>query len=504
MVGGRDADTFVMGLMTDSHMDEASLDAPHVKRHSPPVPPVSERLMVPVAAAVAAALLAQEPFEAVVLTTLAFACAAFVVPERSSWANLLPLMRAPLVLLSPLLGTAALAVVNAVTHLPGLSAGELVIVALAAAAASVAAYLSRVGRRRQGPLRTAIIGSDRAATDVARELALVGIPGYTVVGRIALTEGPSRVHGEVPTLGTLGGLAEVIETSRIDLLVLTSDAPRFHVFEEISTTCLHLPVRLWELSSFYEEIFGHVPVAEINAAWFQYIMHPKFRTVAPASKRAVDIIVSLMAVVATAPLMALSALAIRLDGGPVFFKQMRIGEAGRTLTLFKLRTMKVADPDAQWASPDDPRVTRIGRLLRKSHLDELPQLYNILRGEMSLVGPRPEQPEFVEQLEEVLPFYQRRHLLKPGLTGWAQVRCGYAGSDIGSAWKLSHDLYYLKHRSMSFDLAIIGETFRTVFADRRFSIEPKWVPFIHGYDPLPPPPEAMSTELSELADAASG
>ncbi len=148
-------------------------------------------------------------------------------------------------------------------------------------------------------------------------------------------------------------------------------------------------------------------------------------------------------------------------------------------------------------------MTRIGRILRKTHLDELPQLYNILRGEMSLVGPRPEQPEFVQQLEEVLPFYQRRHLLKPGLTGWAQVRCGYAGSDVGSAWKLSHDLYYLKHRSMAFDLAIIGETFRTVFADRRFSIEPKWVSFIHGYDPLPPPTEALSSGVDDWADAAS-
>jgi lipopolysaccharide/colanic/teichoic acid biosynthesis glycosyltransferase len=204
------------------------------------------------------------------------------------------------------------------------------------------------------------------------------------------------------------------------------------------------------------------------------------------------------------PMFALFALLIRRDGGPVFFKQTRIGEGGRPLTLYKLRTMKVADPNAQWASPDDPRVTAIGRLLRKTHLDELPQLLNVLRGEMSLVGPRPEQPEFVIRLEEVLPFYQRRHLLKPGLTGWAQVRCGYANSDVGSAWKLSHDLYYLKHRSMAFDLAIIGETFRTLFADRRFSIEPKWVPFIHGYDPLPPPREALAGQMPELADAASG
>ena len=491
-----------MKLLTDSTTD-GSLHGSHARRPSAPPPLVSERVLVPVVAAATAGLLAQEPFEAVVLTALAFACAAFVVPERSAWANLLPLMRGPLVVLAPLLGILVLTVVNAVTDLPGLTTAEMVIVAGAAAGASIISYLSGRGMRRQGALRTAIIGSERAATDVARELALVGIPGYKVVGRIAFAPGPAPV-GEVPTLGALGELADVIETSGIDLLVLTSDAPRFRVFEELSTTCLHLPVRLQELSSFYEEIFGHVPVAEINAAWFQYIMHPRFRTVAPASKRAVDVVVSLLAVIATAPLMLVCALLVRMDGGPMFFRQMRIGEAGKPLTLYKLRTMRVADPSAQWADPDDPRVTRVGRLLRKSHLDELPQLYNILRGEMSLVGPRPEQPEFVEQLEDVLPFYQRRHLLKPGLTGWAQVRCGYAGSDIGSAWKLSHDLYYLKHRSMAFDLAIIGETFRTVFADRRFSIDTKWVPFIHGYDPLPPPPDALSSELSDLADAASG
>ena len=139
-------------------------------------PLLSERVIVPVAAAIAAALLAEEPFEAVVLTMLAFACAAFVVPERSSWANLLPLMRAPLVLLSPLLGTAALALVNAVTDLPGLSAGELVIVALAAAAASVTVLPVAHSRRRQGPLRTAIIGSERAATDVAPRAGAGGHP----------------------------------------------------------------------------------------------------------------------------------------------------------------------------------------------------------------------------------------------------------------------------------------------------------------------------------------
>ena len=141
-------------------------------------------------------------------------------------------------------------------------------------------------------------------------------------------------------------------------------------------------------------------------------------------------------------------LLIRRDGGPALFAQVRIGEGGQRFRLHKLRTMRVgADASAQWACPDDPRITRIGAWLRRTHLDELPQLVNVLRGEMSLVGPRPEQPEFVDRLEQILPFYQRRHLMRPGITGWAQVRCGYAGSDVGSAWKLCHDLYYAKHRS---------------------------------------------------------
>jgi lipopolysaccharide/colanic/teichoic acid biosynthesis glycosyltransferase len=133
---------------------------------------------------------------------------------------------------------------------------------------------------------------------------------------------------------------------------------------------------------------------------------------------------------------------------------------------------------AQWAGLDDPRVTGVGRLLRRTHLDELPQLVNVLRGEMTIVGPRPEQPEFVERLESWMPFYTRRHLLKPGITGWAQVRCGYAGSDVGSAWKLCHDLYYLKHRSLAFDLVILGETVRTLVADRQYAVEPGNVSFI--------------------------
>jgi len=177
----------------------------------------------------------------------------------------------------------------------------------------------------------------------------------------------------------------------------------------------------------------------------------------------------------------------------VFFRQARHGRGGREFRIVKFRTM-VADAEAQrlamahlnqmegggplFKMADDPRITRVGAFLRKWSIDELPQLWNVLRGEMSLVGPRPEQPGFVERLEETIPFYSRRHLIKPGVTGWAQVRCGYAGSEFGSAWKLCHDLYYLKHRSFWLDCAIIVDTVRKSVSDPGYDIEPVGVSFI--------------------------
>jgi lipopolysaccharide/colanic/teichoic acid biosynthesis glycosyltransferase len=188
----------------------------------------------------------------------------------------------------------------------------------------------------------------------------------------------------------------------------------------------------------------------------------------------IDVGGALVAGIGLLPLVAALSFYIKRDGGPALFTQTRIGEGGRPITVYKLRTMRVgADSSVQWSSVDDPRVTRIGRFLRRTHLDELPQLLNVLRGEMSLVGPRPEQPEFVTRLENTLPLYRRRHLIKPGITGWAQICCGYAGSDVGSAWKLCHDLFYMKHRSLRFDLVILAYTVRTLFLEHEFEIEPQ-------------------------------
>jgi lipopolysaccharide/colanic/teichoic acid biosynthesis glycosyltransferase len=193
-----------------------------------------------------------------------------------------------------------------------------------------------------------------------------------------------------------------------------------------------------------------------------------------------------MAVVC-APLIALISILIRRDGDPVFFRQPRIGEGGRKFTLYKVRTMRSSElAPASWATnPNDPRVTGLGRFLRRTHLDELPQLVNVIRGEMSLVGPRPEQPEFVDRLEQTIPYYSRRHLMKPGITGWAQIRCGYAGSREGSAWKLCHDLYYLKHRSFALDLTILFETLRTLVVEPQYEPGPAELKFIVPADSLP-------------------
>jgi UDP-glucose 4-epimerase len=197
------------------------------------------------------------------------------------------------------------------------------------------------------------------------------------------------------------------------------------------------------------------------------VLHPRFRE--RRSQRIVDVLVAGALALVFLPVIACMALVIRQDGGPALFRQQRIGRDGRRFVIYKLRSMRW-EPDtaaARWAEDGDTRITRVGRLLRRTHLDELPQLINVLRGDMTLVGPRPEQPEFVESLEEGLPLWRGRHRYKPGVTGWAQVRCGYGGSNDGSALKLANDLYYLRHQSLALDLAILAQTAVTALSAPR-------------------------------------
>jgi exopolysaccharide biosynthesis polyprenyl glycosylphosphotransferase len=341
--------------------------------------------------------------------------------------------------------------------------------AIAALASWAAAALARHAAAA-APARIAVIGDGHSAEQLRCDLLAAGIEDHVIVGIVA--PGPTTLaptNGRIPVLGTIVTLMEILDRHAVDMLLIGGEASGPETYDHVADTCLGSAMRVCDVTHFYEDVLGHVPVTEIGSAWFRYVMHPRFRSPDTAAKRALDLAVAVAAGVVFLPVVGLCALLVKLeDGGPVLFRQRRIGNRGQEFTLLKLRTMRAAPPVARWSSRDDDRVTRIGRVLRRTHLDEIPQLLNVVRGEMSVVGPRPEQPAFVEHLERTLPYYSRRHLIKPGLTGWAQVRCGYAGSDAESAWKLCHDLYYLKHQSISLDLAILVETVRTLVADRQF------------------------------------
>lgn len=330
---------------------------------------------------------------------------------------------------------------------------------------------------RQAPVRIALVGDPDRARALQEALAHLRARRHQVVGYIASRAQAGAAVG-TPCLGPLGELAEIVERDDIQLLVLADDGARDEVFERVVDGCLDRHVRLVGLPALYEEIFGCVPTAEINATWFERVMHPVYQTGPCLSKRTLDVILASVLLVLLVPVGLVLLLFLTLEGGAPIYGQDRIGEGGRPFRILKLRTMRRTDDVMQqWAAIEDARVTRLGRMLRATHIDELPQLINVLRGEMTLVGPRPEQPAFVERLEQILPYYHRRHLVRPGITGWAQVRCGYAGSEIGSAWKLSHDLYYIEHRSTALDLVILIETLRTVVAGR-FDREPDELSFV--------------------------
>jgi exopolysaccharide biosynthesis polyprenyl glycosylphosphotransferase len=396
-------------------------------------------------------------------------------------ARFLPLMRLVVPIAAPLWAFAILGFLSLTDLSPLLLSQVAVACLLSGLCAILFVRVPGEPRRRR---RVAVVGSAATTADLQAELAARGNSSVTVVGHIAIApaaEATGRERADDAPIGRLGELAQTVVSRRLDLLLVSPRVPRMSFFNEMEATCSHLDVRVLELSSFYEHAFGHVPLRAINAAWFQWVMHPRYSPRAPASKRAVDLVIASLVALLAAPLVAILALIVRLGGGPAFYRQTRIGEGGEPFQIVKLRSMQISAPDspARWSAADDERVTRVGRFMRRTHLDELPQLLNVLKGEMSIVGPRPEQPSFVEALEESVPFYSRRHVVRPGITGWAQVGCGYAGSHEGTLWKLSHDLYYLKHRSLTFDLLILGETVRTIFSSSQFPSELDLVPFVH-------------------------
>jgi len=412
----------------------------------------------------------QDNFDLALLALISMLFVDAILRGRRYPLHLVPLARYMLSVIVPVSGIAlafALSQLNATSL-----AAPTTIVAMAISSA-IGALALWVGDRFaiERPIRTAVIGDEGFAARLQAELLENRIRSYQLIGYVddlvaEEPEGPAVGKGttSLPRLGGMPEIRAVVLDNQVDLLVVSPEKPRLPIFEQTAKACLDLPVRMIEATALYENILGHVPIGAINSAWFQYIMHPRYSPSSPLSKRVLDIAVSSALLVVTAPLMLLCALAIKLeDRGPIFYRQRRYGEEGREFDMIKFRALRAdADQLLSEGQAEEEVVTRVGRILRKGHLNELPQLLQVLRGEMSLVGPRPEPPELVESLSWVVPHYDRRALVKPGLTGWAQVRCGYAGSRIGTAWKTCHDLYYLKHRSVGLDLVILLQTFHAL------------------------------------------
>ncbi len=416
-----------------------------------------------------------------VLVAAAMLVAARVLDPGRELARLMPLANLINSLLMPVAGLALAWIVClplkplALAELPPALLGSLLVLALGIWS------VHRFERRVEA--RVALVGAPALARSLARELEANGVGRYRVVGWI--DAGSPDLVSDVPRLGGVADVGEIVAREQIDLIVnAAGDGPAnangnrsvlsaVDVVEQVATACLGQGVRLIGLNQLHEEVFGHVPLATLDAAFFQYLMHPRFRGGSSVAKRVLDLLIGGLAAIVLSPVLAVAAIAIKLgDGGPVLFRQRRIGAGGREFEIVKLRTMRVdaGNGAAAWSHDGDDRVTRVGRILRRTHLDEVPQLWNVLRDEMSLVGPRPEQPAIVSDLEWQIPFYDRRELVKPGITGWAQIRCGYAGSEEGTAWKLCHDLYYLKHRSAALDAMILVQTLVTAVHDVQFAV----------------------------------
>ena len=232
--------------------------------------------------------------------------------------------------------------------------------------------------------------------------------------------------------------------------------------------CLSLGIDVYNLAGFYEIITQKIPVKSIDMSWFLENLSENSKKSYEIIKRLLDIFLSIVGLMIALPLSPFIMLAIKIESrGPIIFKQVRVGKNGKEFLAMKFRSM-INDAEkngAQWATKNDPRVTRFGKIMRKTRIDEIPQLINILRGEMSLIGPRPERPEFIEMLSREIPFYKERLLIKPGLTGWAQLLGpAYGGSKEETLEKLEYDLYYIKKRSLLLDLSIVLKTIKVVLS----------------------------------------
>ncbi len=358
---------------------------------------------------------------------------------------------------------------------PTLTTGRGVLVlALAIGSALLIVWRLFLGwalQRRAFRDRVLIVGSDTGAIDLARELLDRRHLGYQVVGFLdadPAVQGKSMINPRV-----IGTPSEVLTLSRqhdVDRVVVAQLDTRGKLDMDQLLACKTSGIAVETCSDYFEQLTGRIMLEGLRKSWLifsdGFLVLPSIQAV----KRLCDLVAALLVLGLAAPLMILTMLAVRLDSpGPIFYRQTRVGRDGRLFAMWKFRSMR-QDAEApgvpRWAEANDPRITRVGRWLRKLRLDELPQLWNVLRADMSLVGPRPERPEFVKQLTEMSGYYPQRLVVRPGITGWAQIRAPYAATFEDSLDKLSYDLYYVKNLSLALDASILVSTIRIVLFGR--------------------------------------
>lgn len=317
-------------------------------------------------------------------------------------------------------------------------------------------------------IRTLILGAGEKAANIPQRLRRRSDRrGMRIVGFLP-SEGEEIKVDKSLIIDEQGTLCEIADKLEIDEYVIAHDERRDSLPMKELLACKLAGVNVIDLATLFERQAGKLKLELLTPSWLIFSEGFYLDPASQSVKRVFDLIFSVVICVVTSPVIALTALAIWIDSGfkgPILFRQTRVGEGGRPFEVLKFRSMRVdaeADGKARWAKANDDRVTRIGKIIRKVRIDELPQCWNVIKGEMSFVGPRPERPEFVKQLEESIPYYGIRHTVKPGLTGWAQLCYPYGADEKDAAEKLKFDLYYVKHQSLQFDLIILLRTVEVV------------------------------------------
>lgn len=319
--------------------------------------------------------------------------------------------------------------------------------------------------------RILIVGSGNLAVEVAREVLDRPDAGYRIVGFVGTDAellGKSLINPRV--IGITSELAEIVKRENIDRIVVAMGERRGQLpTEGLLQLSLAGTVSIEEGATFYERVTSRVSLNMIRPSWLIFSGRGREARLSGLLRSFVHRLVALIGAALSLPIVLLTAVLIKLDSrGPIFYRQERVGTSGKPFVLLKFRSMRVdAEQDGPvWASKHDDRTTRVGRIIRKIRVDEIPQFWNILRGEMNFVGPRPERPHFVAQLAEEIPYYEQRHLIPPGLTGWAQIKYPYGASIEDARQKLQYDLFYVKNQSLMLDAIVLFETVKIILFGR--------------------------------------